>query len=168
MLAAKGKDLSQGVDWAGVVSPKQRLGAVEIRSTDRRVQEDARLLSFDGSAWAAVFLGSNFPRDLRAYPEAKATLTLDIKALSGSGPLELGLGCGDNCRSSVDIRPLLKTPNQWQTLRVDLACLNKNGFDFGRVQQSFVLSSSAAAHVEVSDIRFEPGQAATADLKCPQ
>ena len=166
LLAAKGKELSQGVDWAGVVSPKQRLGAVEIRSTDRRVQEDARLLSFDGSAWAAVFLGSNFPRDLRAYPEANATLTLDIKAISGSGPLELGLGCGDNCRSSVDIRPLLKTANQWQTLRVDLACFNQNGFDFGKVQQSFVLSSASTTQLEVSDIRFETSSANAADLRC--
>jgi beta-glucosidase len=78
--------------------------------------------------------------------------------------LSLGLGCGEQCGGTVDLTPLLKDKTGWQTLSIDLPCFK--GTDFGKVQQSFVLSSKAANKVQLSDIRLVPGMAGKASLSC--
>jgi len=156
--------LKSGSQMAPVSANVQSLGDLSFKSTDRRVQEDSREISFGGKFDNAVALASNFPRDLRGYRESNAVLELQIKPLQAVQGLNLSLGCGEQCGGSVDLTPLLKGKTGWQTLSIDLACFK--GTDFGKIQQSFVLSSKAANKVQLADIRLVPGLAATASLSC--
>ncbi len=156
--------LKSGSQMAPVSANVQSLGDLSFKSTDRRVQEDSREISFGGKFDNAVALASNFPRDLRGYRESNAVLELQIKPLQAVQGLNLSLGCGDQCGGTVDLTPLLKGKTGWQTLSIDLACFK--GTDFGKIQQSFVLSSKAANKVQLADIRLVPGLAAKASLSC--
>lgn len=156
--------LKSGTAQAPVTANVQKLGDLSYKSIDRRVQEDGRELQFGGKADNAVALASNFPRDLRGYLESHAALELQINPLQAAQSLQLGIGCGEQCAGSVDITPLLQGKTGWQTLSIDLACFK--GVDFGKVQQSFVLSSQAANRVQISDIRLVPAAAVKANLSC--
>ena len=156
--------LGSGTETAPVTANVQTLGDLSYKSIDRRVQEDAREVTFGGKAENSLTLASNFPRDLRGYRESNAVLELQINPLQAVKGLNLGLGCGEQCGGTVDLTPLLKGKTGWQTLSIDLACFK--GTDFGKVQQSFVLSSKAANKVQLSDIRFVPGMAGKASLSC--
>lgn len=156
--------LGSGTETAPVTANVQPLGDLSYKSIDRRVQEDAREVTFGGKAENSLTLASNFPRDLRGYRESNAVLELQINPLQAVKGLNLGLGCGEQCGGTVDLTPLLKGKTGWQTLSIDLACFK--GTDFGKVQQSFVLSSKAANKVQLSDIRFVPGMAGKASLSC--
>lgn len=156
--------LKSGTQMAPVITNVQTLGDLNYKSIDRRVQEDGREISFGGKADNAIALASNFPRDLRGYRESNAVLELQINPLQPVQGLNLSLGCGEQCGGTVDLTPLLKGKTGWQTLSIDLACFK--GTDFGKVQQSFVLSSQAANKVQLSDIRLVPGLAGKASLSC--
>lgn len=157
----------KGMDWAAVVSSVQTLGNISIRSIDRRVQEDARRIVWQGEGEASVFLGSAFPRDLRAYPEAQGVLQVDIRTLKGEGELWLGMGCGENCQAMLPLQAHLAATSDWQTITVDLACFAKQpGFDFGKVQHSFRLTSRTARELDIGDIQLKPNGAKQATIQC--
>jgi beta-glucosidase len=81
------------------------------------------------------------------------------------GPLWLEMGCGANCSGRVDLAPLLASGGgDWRTLKIKLSCLRRAGADMGRIRRPFVLRSSAAASVAVSDVRLATNDN---DAVCP-
>lgn len=151
---------------AAVTSNVQSLGAVSFKSVDRKVQEDARQLSFNGSTTAAVMLQSNFPRDLRAYA-SQGVLQLDVKLLQGdSSAIQLGFGCeGMDCRQLlplVQFLPGAAATAQWQTVQIPLQCFNK--VNFAKIQQSLIVQSGQPVSLQLADVRLQP--AAVKPLAC--
>ncbi len=174
--------LHSGDQRVPVSANVQTLGAVTFRSIDRKVQEDARELTFNGKELAAVTLASNFPRDLRGYPAAGGVLQLDVRLLSEhtTAALQLGLGCEADpgqsaCQQFVELGSVLKAGSDWQQVNVDLRCFDQ--LNFGKIQQSFILQSSKPAKVQLADIRLVPGlaghngqpdnKATAVSLNCP-
>ncbi len=154
---------------ATVTSNVQTLGAVSFKSIDRKVQEDARALTFNGTATGAVMLQSNFPRDLRAYA-SQAVLQLDIKLLQGqASAVQLGFGCeGEGCRQLLSLASFLPdtanvTSAQWQTVQIPLQCFDK--VNFAKIQQSLIIQSAQAVSLQLADVRLQP-QAAK-PVVCP-
>jgi len=128
--------------------------ALNIRTMDRAVQEDARLVSFNGTEQGTVGLISSFPRDLRAYSNSDSALSLSIKVeQSVSKPLWLGLACQGDCRQQVDIAKLVNTRlAEWQNVSISLACFAGEPMDFGKIAMPFYLSTDAKVDISFSDV----------------
>lgn len=153
--------LQSGDQTAPVSSNVQTLGAVTLKSIDRKVQEDARELRFSGTATAAVMLQSNFPRDLRAYANQGA-LELELVWLAGKHSINIGLGCeGAQCQQTLQIP--LKPEQSVQQVTIPLRCFSK--LNFAKIQQSLILQSPAALNVQLTAARLLPASAAT--TTCP-
>ncbi|WP_350431264.1 glycoside hydrolase family 3 N-terminal domain-containing protein [Shewanella sp. H8] len=128
--------------------------ALNIRTMDRVVQEDARLVSFNGSEQGTVGLISNFPRDFRAYSNRDSVLSVSINALQlVQKPLWLGLACEGNCRQQVDITELVNTKlGEWQNINISLACFAGEPMDFGKITIPFYLTTDAKVDISFSDV----------------
>ncbi|GAB59657.1 glycoside hydrolase family 3 N-terminal domain-containing protein [Rheinheimera nanhaiensis] len=144
-----------------------QLANIAVRTFDNKVQEDARRLSFSGAA--KVSLTSAFPADLRAYQESGSALVIELQH-TGTVPEQvlLGMDCAQSCNSSINIAPQLKAlaANSWHSLSVDLACFAKQGADFSQIFTPLSLQASGTAELSFTDIRLQPGKAASADLRC--
>lgn len=152
-----------------VSSNVQQVSGLKFASVDRKVQEDARALQFDGKARSAVALGSNFPRDLRAYA-SQGVLQFALKLQSGqAAAIRVGLGCeGDNCRQLLPLPAsalLASQQNQWQTVELPLSCFDQ--INFAKVQQSFILQSDQAVSLQLADIRLLPAASTATASRCP-
>jgi beta-glucosidase len=136
------------------------------------VQEDARLISFDGSAKASVALRSNFPRDLRAFGNKEAVLSLMLKVDSPvTAPVELSMHCNEQCSASLDISPQLQqlTAGSWSELQVDVSCFTSKGVDLAQIAVPLALSSSAKLQLSFAELKLLPqGTADALKLQCPQ
>ncbi|MBR9726839.1 exo 1,3/1,4-beta-D-glucan glucohydrolase [Shewanella intestini] len=153
-----------------VVSSVQSNRVVTIKTFDKQVQEDARVVSFNGQAMGFVGLVSNFPRDLRAYSNADASLMLTLKTANKlTKPLSVGMACNRDCRADIDISAWLndKPLNSWQPVSIDLQCFTQKQLNFANINTPFYLSTLAVATVSFSDVTLVPNSAAQADIRCP-
>lgn len=161
--------LQSGKESSPVIASVQNLGGLQYKAVDKVVQEDARSLQFSGKAAEGLLLLSNFPRDLRSSIEQKSALRFEIKLRSPlTGALTVGMRCGDlngaPCHGAVDVKPLLKAEQSWQSISIDLRCFQQQGVDFSRIAQSFSLESASKAHIELGKVELVP--ALTADKTC--
>ncbi|WP_213995489.1 glycoside hydrolase family 3 N-terminal domain-containing protein [Arsukibacterium sp.] len=142
-----------------ISSSIQQLGAINSRTFDKEVQEDARRFEFDGSVSAAFSFISPFPRDLRAFAEADSQLAVLVKR-QGDVPAEvmLSMACGDDCRGAVNISAALTAmpEDQWQPLAVNLSCLQQQGMNLGQVFQVLSVQSSGKLTLSLADARISP------------
>ena len=142
---------------------------MNLRTVDKKLQEDARQITWNGTGSGTVLLQSNFPSDLRAYSEAASTLTFDIKVIKASTePITLSMQCDPSCPSSVNISPTLaKLPlNQWQQISIDLTCFSQNDGSFGRVTRPFLLTSKQSTSLAFANILIAPHTAKTSTIHC--
>ncbi|GLP97633.1 glucan 1,4-beta-glucosidase [Paraferrimonas sedimenticola] len=137
----------------------QTFGALSVSSFDLNVQEDARLVSFDGSESAKIAFISAFPKDLRGYWEQGASLIVNYRLdQAPTAPVYLGFGCdhGVECPGLIDISEQLNQASigEWQTLSVSLSCIGKAGSNLGQVFSPFTLKTDgkltlAFSHIEL-------------------
>ncbi|WP_247663129.1 glycoside hydrolase family 3 N-terminal domain-containing protein [Shewanella sp. MMG014] len=152
-----------------VSSSIQSNDVVTIRTFDKVVQEDARLVSFNGTGLGFVGLISNFPRDLRAYSNTDSALSVLIKTTNKvEQPVMLGVACDRDCRADVDIANALNTAvGEWQTISVDLKCFANKDVNFGNINTPFYLATNGSAEINFSDLLIVPNAAETATISCP-
>ncbi len=162
--------LQSGQTSAPVIASVQKLESLQFKAVDRVVQEDVRAVVFSGKTTESLALLSNFPRDMRFAIEQQSALRVELKLNSVlTTPLTVSMRCGDMngapCAAAVDVQPLLKTHQQWQTISVDLRCFQQQGVDFSRIAQIFSIDSRHAASIELGKVEWVPG--AKTDKACP-
>ncbi|MCW3174089.1 glycoside hydrolase family 3 protein [Shewanella subflava] len=142
----------------GLSSSVASNSALTIRTMDRVVQEDARLVKFNGTELGTVGLLSNFPRDFRAFSDTKTALSLSIKVDNPlTHPLWLGMACEGECRPQYDIAGLVK-PGEWQNLSVSLNCFKQDTMDFSKIVSPFYLATTAKVQLSFSDVVIQAHQ----------
>lgn len=142
----------------GLSSSVASNSALTIRTMDRVVQEDARLVKFNGAELGTVGLISNFPRDFRAFSDSEAALSLSIKVDNDlTHPLWLGMACEGECRPQFDIAGLVK-PSEWQNISVSLRCFNQDTMDFSKIVSPFYLATAAKVQLSFSDVVIQAKQ----------
>ncbi|MEG3767850.1 exo 1,3/1,4-beta-D-glucan glucohydrolase [Alteromonas sp. 14N.309.X.WAT.G.H12] len=153
------------------------LGALTYRTVDKEIQEDARKLTFDGTASASLRFASKsfFREDLSAQEVAKAALTFNVNRHTDlTGPITIGMSCegeGDapgSCSAQMDISAQLQAlpADTWSSLSIDLACFADRGIDFQGIVVPFELKTATKASLSIADIQFVPNAAAQATLSC--
>ena len=135
--------------------------SVYVRTIDRFVQEDTRLVRFKGEGIGRVSIGHDFPADLLTLVEQNATLNVDIKLSEAltSGSVFLGMGpvkdCAASCEQGVDLASQINsTSTEWQSVSIELSCFNKDKAAFGKVFEPFVLTGSTATTLEFSNVNI--------------
>ncbi|MCJ8270380.1 MAG: glycoside hydrolase family 3 protein, partial [Psychrosphaera sp.] len=156
------KDSQQLID-----SAVQHNNIVSLRTIDRQVQEDARQIDFNGKGMGSVAFTSNFPEDYLSYLETKSALSLTIKVnKAASGPVMLSMRCLIECDKQIDLTSALVGLDDWQTITVDLACLDPGNSGLGKVFSPFLLSTSAQFSLSFADIAIKPQSAKLATISC--
>lgn len=161
--------LSSGKSSTAVNTNVQTLGAITLRTEDKMVQEDARILTFDGSDKAGVRFQGNFPEDLRATLENKSALQFNVKVVKKpSSKVNISMLCEGSCGSNIDVTDHISTlsNNEWHSMSIDLACFKKTGTDISKVISPFELSTSGTLVLSLADIAIVQNTAEQATISC--
>lgn len=150
--------LFSGNERVAVTSSVQEFGAIRSRTFDNKVQEDARRFELAGSAVAGFSFNSTFPRDLRAFMGADSQLVLTLMR-RGTVPdqVTLGINCGAACQASQNIASALAAmpEGEWQTLRINLGCMQAQGLNLMQVSNVFSISSAGALQLSLLEARLQ-------------
>lgn len=145
-------------------------GSLALTAVDHRAQEDARRLTWSGSAPARWLLVSGTPLDMTRESNGDVQLQLTVRRESAvSAPVWLGLGCGDDCGGRIDLRKTLEAipQGEWKVVGVPLKCFANAGADVAKLVQVPVLESGAALRISVSRIALGALNEAEATVACP-
>ena len=145
-------------------------GSLALTAVDHRAQEDARRLTWSGSAPARWLLVSGTPLDMTRESNGDVQLQLTVRRESAvSAPVWLGLGCGDDCGGRIDLRKTLEAipQGEWKVVGVPLKCFATAGADVAKLVQVPVLESGAALRISVSRIALGALNEAEATVACP-
>ncbi|UOV02920.1 glycoside hydrolase family 3 protein [Pseudoxanthomonas mexicana] len=145
-------------------------GSLALTAVDHKAQEDARRLTWSGSAPARWLLVSGTPLDMTRESNGDVQLQLTVRRESAvSAPVWLGLGCGDDCGGRIDLRKTLEAipQGEWKVVGVPLKCFATAGADVAKLVQVPVLESGAALRISVSRIALGALNEAEATVACP-
>ncbi|TDQ51338.1 glycoside hydrolase family 3 protein [Permianibacter aggregans] len=149
----------------------QSAGPVSIRTIDKTLQEDARLLQFSGESIGMFALRADFPVDWRGYLDQHSALVFSVNPTKlGDKPLHLITACGEKCLASIDLHDTMQAlpVDTWSQISVDLQCLREQGMNFGQTFVPFSLQTGSATVFSIADVKIEPGKAKTATIRCAE
>ncbi|MGK7295053.1 MAG: glycoside hydrolase family 3 N-terminal domain-containing protein [Candidatus Wenzhouxiangella sp. M2_3B_020] len=142
--------------------------AVEL--TDRRIQGDARRITWTEGVPGTVALVARPPVDLGRFLAEDAVVAYDLRVeMPVPESVSARLSCAENCAGeSLELGPLLSglPRDEWRTLRIDLACYTPDGADLSSVDRIELLTTENAARFSIADVRLEIEAAQDADLSC--
>ena len=130
---------------------------LNVTGIDRRAQEDARRLTWNGRGPAELRIVPAHALDLHRETGGELSLVLDYRL--GAAPasaVELAMLGADGKRAAAPIGGPLRaaTVATWATLAVPLRCFAARGLDMARVGVPFVLATSGALTIDISDVRI--------------
>jgi len=140
-------------------------GSLKMSAVDHKAQEDARRLQWSGAADARLQLVSAKPIDIARETNGDILLYVTLRRDAAvTGPLWLGVGCGEGCSGQVDIGKTVGAlkAGEWKTIAVPLKCFQAAGADMTKLVQVPYLASAAAADVSFSRMALGQSQEAIA------
>jgi beta-glucosidase len=131
-----------------------------MTAADKSAQEDARMLSWEGTAPAGVSLVGSSAIDLQREANGQLSLAFDYKVTSPlAANVALRVDCGADCRGIVPVTHELAAtpPGQWGHLKIPLVCFARAGADLGHISTPFALEASGPLTLAVANIHLESG-----------
>ena len=156
-------------DSQAIIDTIQQNDVVYTRTIDKKVQEDARLFTFNGKAEGSVAIYGAFPRDFRGFSETQSVLSFDLQLLEPqTEKVLLSMDCEPSCSASIDLSSVLAQlpAKSWSTITVDLNCFTQRGVDFSRVIKPFSLQSKGRLSMGLANIAILPSEADAATVSC--
>jgi beta-glucosidase len=127
-------------------------GRLRIAGVDRRAQEDARRLIWDGTGVASFQVLAAQPLDISREANGELSLVFEYRVDSApTAPVTIAMG-----QFGLPITGALRgaTAGQWATLAVPLRCFARGGVDMQRVALPFALSTAGRLGLSLSDVRI--------------
>jgi len=137
---------------------------------DRKLQEDALRIEFNGSGLNSWQLQSSEKINWEKEASSGALLAFDVKVKQVSEqPIYASLVCGSGCNGSLPLADTIKQTNfkEWQTLGVSLSCFEKFGADLANVTHPLVLLTPGNWALEIADVRVVGKETAVTSYSCP-
>lgn len=127
-------------------------------------------VTWDGSRLGRIVLRNEQP-DNHFLPllANDGTLTFDVKVHTPPDQdISLITFSGLSAATHLDLRPLIDAmpQNQWQTVRVSLACLANDRLDFNKVGVPFGLQSSGQLELSIANVKYEADRVQPLDIEC--
>lgn len=148
-----------------IASSAESIGALNYRTIDRFVQEDAiKITSTSNTNSGLLLMSSNgFREDLSSYLEAGFALSLSVKTTPALPEnLRLTMSCesiGDaagSCSGGVNLDATIKNlgPEKWHDIAIPLTCFATKGVAFDQVVIPFQLTAQRLNELNLSNIRL--------------
>ncbi|MGL6159139.1 glycoside hydrolase family 3 protein [Microbulbifer sp.] len=144
-------------------------GNITVAAIDMQNQEDALQIDWKGLRRGGLALRAQKPQDMSRYLREKAALTLDIRVNEQpQAEVFAAVDCGDDCRAEIPLREPLSQlkAGEWSQLSIDLQCFAGQGAEFAHIESSFALESEGALSLAVANIKYVPGAADSATVRC--
>lgn len=155
-----------------------KASSLMIQAVDRKVQEDARRVVWNGAGSGQVALSVGNRQDFINYYSSDSALVFDIKVNAApSATTYLRLGCGSYCAVDIDLSEKLKgfAGQDWQTVTVPFSCYPESGANFGvkqpaeeywtQVLSPFVLLTNGTLDITFANVSVVKG--AGKGIACP-
>ncbi len=130
---------------------------VVVEVEDRRVQEDARTVTWSGTGAGRVWLGGVTGVDISRESNGALALAFDVRMDEApTGPVLFFMGSEGGPEAQVDVTDVLSAlpSGEWSTVRLRLSCLEAAGIDMQRVATPWGLESSEPVALAFSDVRL--------------
>lgn len=163
-----GDQASWAVPVATSIVTTQGSNNLHLKTTDKKVQEDARQLTWAGNSLATSYLAWSEPHDMSVYLQNNTMLNVNIRVEQlPQSSFKLNMQSGGN-QAGVELSNLLKTlPQQeWSTISVALNCFEKAGIDFNDLKSPFAFTTDGKAKISFAEISWIPKEADSADINC--
>jgi len=160
--------VSENGTFSAMTSNTLLSSSIQVRTQDRRVQEDSLRITWSDSTQAKFALNASFPEDLRTLVEQHASLQLDLQRLSDNdASILIGMECGEGCGANIELkRESLAELETWQTITIDLNCFAKQGMNYANVFAPLVMQAGEGVSLGLSDVSIVPNTAASATFSC--
>lgn len=130
-------------------------GKVKVQTTDKNVQEDALLFTWQDSHDAKLTLLGGNAMDLSEHFK-QGVLSFDLKVNKfADASLHIDMSCGRDCVKSVPLtEKLQKIKKDWQTVAIPVACFGQQRLAMESVAQPFTVRVNGSGQVELANVRF--------------
>ena len=130
-------------------------GRLRIAGVDRRAQEDARQLSWDGAGAATVQIEAAQPLDISREANGELSLVIDYRVdTAPAAPVAIGLG-GVQLPVTGAFRG---ATGEWRTLAIPLSCFARAGVDMRQVSVPLSITTAGRFVLSISDARIASAQ----------
>ena len=148
------------------------LGELQIRTFDRRKQEDSIELMWSGAgnSTSQVYWRSAEVRDLSSITSRGGYLVLDMQVVElPQSDVTLRVDCDYPCSGEIDLTATLAgaPTKQWQVYAIPLSCFAEKGADLTKVSSPAVVTTNAAMTLRISEIALRVTMPADAVQICP-
>lgn len=148
------------------------LGELQIRTFDRRKQEDSIELMWSGTGDSAsqVYWRSAEVRDLSSITSRGGYLVLDMQVVElPQSDVTLRVDCDYPCSGEIDLTATLAgaPTKQWRVYAIPLSCFAEKGADLTKVSSPAVVTTNAAMTLRISEIALRVTMPAGAVQICP-
>lgn len=148
---------------AGAVSPwewvRPEPGAGPEIGTFGDVASGPPVFDWSETGSGEVVLRGDQVLDLTREANGNLTLGIGLQVVEPpTGPVHLGIGCGEGCGGTLDVSPLLAAlpRGEWAEIRVRLLCFEAVGADLSRVEAPLRLSAQGPAVLAVASVQLLP------------
>jgi beta-glucosidase len=148
------------------------LGELQIRTFDRRKQEDSIELMWSGTGDSAsqIYWRSAEVRDLSSITSRGGYLVLDMQVVEPPrSDVTLRVDCDYPCSGEIDLTATLAgaPTKHWQIYAIPLSCFAEKGADLTKVSSPAVVTTNAAMTLRISEIALRVTMPAGAVQICP-
>ncbi len=129
--------------------------AINYRTVDKEVQEDARRIEFAGDG--SYGFTADQPLDISEIVE-QGSMQISINLLERpTTSVIVRIGCGEGCSVERDVTaPIKALPlDQWQRISIPLACFGLDAEQMQQISAPFELVSGAGLTLEVAEIALK-------------
>ncbi|WP_246167482.1 putative glycoside hydrolase [Sphingomonas piscis] len=130
--------------------------AGQIRSIDRRAQEDARSILFPGTGTSAVAIQAPAALDFNRQFTGQLHLVMEYRIdRRPTGPVVLRMLSGSAAGADVPVTNTFRSAplGQWQTLTLPLGCFGR-GLDATKITAPLVIETAGQLGLSVSDVKI--------------
>ncbi|MCU4674100.1 exo 1,3/1,4-beta-D-glucan glucohydrolase [Catenovulum sp. 2E275] len=163
-----GDKASWAVPVATSIVTTQGSDNLHLKTTDKNVQEDARLLTWAGVSLASAYLAWSEPHDMSVYLNNHTALTVNMRVEQmPQGSFKLNMQSGKQ-QAGVELNELLNTlpKQQWHNISVALNCFEQTGINFSELDSPFALATDGKAKISFAEVSWKPKSADNADINC--
>jgi beta-glucosidase len=139
-------------------------GALKITGVDLAAQEDARQLTWSGSAPASWAIERDEPIDLQREANGQLSISFDVRLdAPPKGKVTLAMECAASgnqpCRGEVQVDEQLRGApvGQWHQAKILLSCFQQKGASMQSITAPLVISSTDALQLSVANVKLDTG-----------
>ena len=143
---------------------KSANGKIKITRFDYQRQDDAKNIIFtENESLQAFGISTESPVNLSGMVSPFYEIIMRVNTLT-SPALYFSVGCGNNCRGSIQLPTDSMT--EWSTINIPVSCLEKDGLNKNKIQVRGLFLSEKGVNFDLNSIVIKDGKATGKEVSC--